>query len=67
MSLQRIHFKRVTRSGTARPFCDRANIICSDGNSSPRATRVTCKPCLKRMMDTATWAREMAELKQEMA
>lgn len=67
MSLQRIHFTRITRSGTARPLCDRANIICSGGNSSALRHEVTCKPCLKRMMDTATWAREVAEQKRETA
>jgi hypothetical protein len=70
MSVRAIHFKTI-RSNIVRPLCQRAGVVCSWSNSSQSRHEVTCKLCLKRMMDTAAWAAQckadQADIAQEQA
>jgi hypothetical protein len=69
MSLPVIHFKdvRSTRHIVTRPLCERGNVICHHENSSALRHEVTCKVCLKRLMDTATFAPKPADTAREQA
>jgi hypothetical protein len=46
-----VHFQNISGAGNLRPLCQRAGVVCSWANSSALRQEVTCKLCLKLLMN----------------